>query len=168
MTADLEGPERRAQAGGGEGDPPLDLVDRGGVAPEGPENRLLVRVEGGGRCAPTAFDRSAPADGEQHVGRIEERLGPVEEEGVAPGRGRIAPRTGQYVHIAVEADGVAGGDTSAPGNGRFHDDDGIGQRGDDPVADREAPRQGLGAVVVLADDQALFPDSFVEAPVPAR
>ena len=82
-------------------------------------------------CAPSAMSVFVPAAAALRVATPEPR---------APG-GR--------------SERVLGGDAGAAGERGLHHDDHVGERGDDPVADREAARRGPDAVAGLAEYETL-------------
>ncbi len=74
---------------------------------------------------------------------------------------------GSTIDRAAVLGGVLGSDPGTAARGRLDDDDEVGQRGDDAIADREPLASGLHAVAVLTDDESLLANFGVERAVPA-
>ena len=114
------------------------------------------------------FARTAFAQLDQDVARIEQDLRAVLDERVASDGGVVAARAGQREHRAAVPVGVVGRDRRAADGLRFDDHAHVAQRRDDPVAHGELRGVGLHPVRVLAHDHAVLADARVQRVVPPR
>ena len=106
--------------------------------------------------------RAAPTQRDQEVARIEQRLGAVAEERVAPRGGGVPAGAGQREDVPAVLGGVFRRDAGPAHCGGLDHHDDVGQRRDDAIAHREPLAPGLYAVAVLTDDEALLPHPGVE------
>ena len=115
------------------------------------------------RQAPVAGLDAAPAERDQDVARVEQRLGAVTDERCTRSATGLRRDAGQHETSRAYSSCAAAVIARRPACRASTTTTTSASARDDPVARREALRQRLHAVAVLADDQALLAHPLVES-----